>query len=94
MTGKAVVVPKNHINTTNNILNAEDIVSGKIALTEIVEPYLFIYDEYDVSLNNAEEQEDPLAKAVNIILTKKMGYRVVDPCYIGIISDRVVCMVK
>ncbi len=98
MTGEAAataVVAKNQSTTTNNILKAKDIVTGKIALTEITEPYLFIYDDGDdVSLNNAEGQEDHLAKAVNIILAKNAGYKIITPCYMGIISDRVVCMVK
>lgn len=81
---------KDQSNTTNNILKAKDIVTGKIALTDLSEPYLFVYDD-DVPLNNAE---DHLAKAVKIILAKKMGYRVVTPCYMTIISEHVVCMVK
>ncbi len=81
---------------TKSILKAKDIVTGKIALTEITEPYLFIYDDtYGISVNNEEEEEkDHLVEAVKIILANKMGYRLVTPCYMGIISDRVVCMVK
>ena len=92
-----IAVPENQSHTTNNnnILKAKDIVTGKIALADLTEPYLFIYDNtYYVSSNNAEEEQDCLTKAVNIILAKKMGYRVVTPCYIGIISERVLCMVK
>ncbi len=95
-TTKAVVLEhysKTTTNNNNNILKAKDIVTGKIALTDLAEPYLFIYDDnYDISVNNNEE--DHLAKAVNIIIANKMGYRIVTPCYMGIISDRVVCMVK
>lgn len=99
----AALVEKDQSNTTNNnnnnnnILKAKDIVNGKIALTDLTEPYLFIYDDDDhgVSTNNAEEQDHHhLAKAVNIILAKKMGYKVVTPCYMGIISEHIVCMVK
>jgi hypothetical protein len=77
------------------MLKAKDIVTGKIALTEdlLLEPYLFVYD--DVPLSNVQEEEHYLAKAVNIILAKKkMGYRVVIPCYMSIITEHVVCMVK
>ncbi len=94
------LVEKDQSNTTNNnsnILKAKDIVNGKIALTDLTEPYLFIYDDDDrgVFSNNAEEQDHQhLAKAVTIILAKKMGYKVVTPCYMGIISEHIVCMVK
>ncbi len=92
------LVEKDQSNTSNNnILKAKDIVNGKIALTDLTEPYLFLYDDDDrgVFLNNAEEQDHHhLAKAVNIILAKKMGYKVIAPCYMSIISDHIVCMVK
>ncbi len=97
----ATLVEKDQSNTTNNnnnnnILKAKDIVNGTIHLTDLTEPYLFIYDDdRGVFLNNAEEQDHHrLAKAVNIILAKKMGYKVIAPCYMSIISDQVVCMVK
>ena len=103
-TAAAALVEKDQSNTTNinnnnnnNILKAKDIVNGTIHLTDLTEPYLFIYDDdHGVFLNNAEEEQDHhhLAKAVNIILAKKMGYKVVTPCYVRIISERVVCMVK
>lgn len=35
-----------------------------------------------------------LAKGLNIILAKKMGYKVVAPCYMGIIFEHIVYMVK
>lgn len=94
MTGEAAAtaVSKDQKSNTTKMLKAKDIVTSKIALTDLSEPYLFVYDDDVTLLNNAEE--DHLAKAVNIILAKKMGYRVVTPCYMGIITDHIVCMVK
>lgn len=92
------VVEKDQSSNTsnNNILKAKDIVNGTIELTDLTEPYLFLYDDdRGVFTNNAEEQDHHhLVKAVAIILAKKMGYRVIAPCYMSIISDHVVCMVK
>ena len=93
MTGKAVIVAKDQTNRTTNILKAKNIVTGKITLADLTEPYFFLYDD-DISVNNAEEEQDHLAKALSKILAKHLGYKIVTPCYMGMISDRVVCMVK